>query len=326
MRIGVVTPAPPRSRYGNRVTAIRWAHILRDLGHSVSVGQKYQGEGWDALVALHARRSYSSISEFHSEHPDLPIIVALTGTDFYHDLSRDPKVERSLELASRIVALQPKALDELPARFRAKTRVIFQSLNGSRLKHGSSQTRTFDVCVIGHLRPVKDPFRAAMAARLLPRSSRIRVLHVGGAMTEKAAARARSEQKLNARYRWLGELSAEGTRRILERSHLFVLSSRMEGGANSLGEAIVAGVPVLASRIPGSIGILGEDYSGYFGVGETRQLARLLTRAETDSSFLSRLKQECESLMKLFDPKLETASWKKLLGEIFETRSERKLT
>jgi len=341
MRIGIVTPAPARSRYGNRVTALRWAGILRSAGHLVSVKQAYDGEPFDLLIALHARRSFASITRFHREHPDKPIVVALTGTDLYGDLERSSRAHESLEMATRIVALQPKALDVLRPPLGEKTRVIYQSVAAltnkarnekarastpdsrssssmHRARSLSSRARTFDVCVIGHLRPVKDPFRAALASRLLPVSSRVRVTQVGGAMTEQAAVRARAEMKKNPRYCWLGEQPAWRVRRILERSRLFVLSSRMEGGANALGEAIVAGTPVLASRIPGSAGILGEGYPGYFEVGDTSGLARLMTRAETGEAFLAQLTKHCNRLVPLFDPAKEEAAWVKLLGELFE--------
>jgi glycosyltransferase involved in cell wall biosynthesis len=244
-----------------------------------------------------------------------------------------------LELATRIVALQPKALDALRPSLRDKTRVIYQSVAAFKARNeisrvstdtrlvssahqarllSSQASRTFDLCVIGHLRPVKDPFRAAMASRLMPASSRVRVTQVGGAMTEQSAVRARAEMRTNARYRWLGDQPSWRVRRILERSHLFVLSSRMEGGANALGEAIVAGTPVLASRIPGSVGILGEEYPGYFEVGDTRGLACLMTRAETDEAFMVQLTKRCNRLVTLFDPAKEEAAWVKLLGELFE--------
>jgi glycosyltransferase involved in cell wall biosynthesis len=181
----------------------------------------------------------------------------------------------------------------------------------------SSSTRgTFDVCVIGHLRPVKDPFRTAMAARLLPTSSRIRVVHVGRAMSTQQELRSRAEMRTNARYRWLGEQPPGRVLRILKQSRLCVLSSRLEGGANALGEAIVAGIPVLASRIPGSIGILGEDYPGYFEAGATAELARLMSRAETDPAFIGKLKQACNQLVPLFHPAREEAAWLKLLSEV----------
>jgi putative glycosyltransferase (TIGR04348 family) len=321
MKIGIVTPAPPKSRYGNRVTALRYAQILRSLGHSVSVKQQYEGEPWDLLVALHARRSHASIKKFHHLHPSSPIVVTLTGTDLYRDLAFSRSARESVELASRIVVLQPKALEVLRPSLRTKARVVFQSVtpfvppssNRSRLKVHS---RSFDVCVIGHLRPVKDPFRAAMASRLLPASSKIRIIQVGSAMTSSTEARALEEMKKNSRYRWLGQQPRSRVLSVLRQSRLCVLSSRMEGGANALGESIVAGTPVLASRIPGSIGMLGESYNGYFEVGDTRKLASLMLQAEKNASFLSELREHCRKLVSLFDPAVEAAKWKALLDEL----------
>src|SRR6185503_9354321 len=337
MRIGIVTPAPPGSRYGNRVTAARWARLLRAIGHGVSVTQAYGGERIDLLIALHARRSFDSIKRFHRDHPDKPLIVALTGTDLYRDLNRGSRALEALKLATRIVALQRKAVDALPPALRKKTRVIYQSVSSTADKAHeaastgkmsrpasprterpatTSEAETFDVCVIGHLRPVKDSFRTAMAARRLPACSRIRVIQVGGAMTAQAEARARAEMNTNARYVWLGEQPAWRVRKILRSSRISVLSSRMEGGANAMGESIVEGTPVLSSRIPGSIGLLGERYAGYFAVGDTNELARLMSLAETDPAFLAKLERHCGRLQPLFDPARERAAWDRLLSEL----------
>ncbi len=328
MRIGIVTPAPPRSRYGNRVTALRWARILRELSHRVSILQEYDVEAFDLLIALHARRSHQSVKHFHRDHPDRPIIVALTGTDLYRDLRKSKQARQSLEQATRIIGLQPKARDELDARLRRKVRIIYQSVQTkSRRKRmeSSSSRKSFDVCVIGHLRNVKDPFRAAMAARLLPSSSRIRVIHVGGAMTDLMATRARKEMEANGRYCWVGELPRWRVRQVLSRCRACIVSSIMEGGANVLSEAIVAGVPVLASRIPGNVGILGEDYPGLFRVGDTGDLAQFLVRAENDAAFLKLLRQRCANLAPLFEPSREKAAWASLLSELSRReKAERK--
>ncbi|HEY6292043.1 MAG TPA: selenoneine biosynthesis selenosugar synthase SenB [Terriglobia bacterium] len=319
MRIGIVTPAPARSRYGNRVTALRWSRILRGLGHRVDTTQAYEDEPYDLLVALHARRSYPSVNRFHRAHPERPIIVALTGTDLYRDLPRSGRAQKSLGLATLLIVLQPKASEELDPHLHDKVRVIYQSVPAPaqrRRRNSPASRRSFDVCVIGHLRPVKDPFRAALAARRLPSSSRLRILHAGAAMDEKMAARARFEMSVNRRYQWLGEQPRWRVRQILERSALCVLSSKLEGGANVLSEAIVAGVPLVASRIAGSVGLLGESYPAYFKVGDTKGLERLLYRAETDRAFLTRLDSQCRTLASLFDPRRERSAWSRLLAEL----------
>ena len=128
MKICLITPAPPRSRKGNRITAQRWAGILRELVHQVLIEQTYRGERCDLMVALHARRSYASVKRFRDEHPDLPLILALTGTDLYNDIHTDSSAQESLEMASRFIVLQPMGIEELPERLRNKARVIYQSV------------------------------------------------------------------------------------------------------------------------------------------------------------------------------------------------------
>ncbi len=132
MRIGIVTPAPPDSRYGNRITALRWARILRRLGNRVSVLQKHDGKPYDLLIALHARKSHASIIKFRRLHPAAPVIVALTGTDLYRDIQTNRLARESLEIATRFVVLQPKAIEELRPSWREKTRVIFSQLKTGR--------------------------------------------------------------------------------------------------------------------------------------------------------------------------------------------------
>ena len=128
MRICLVTPVPPRSRRGNRITALRWAGILRELGHTVTVAQEYRGQPCDALIALHAVRSHPSIRSFAEERTGNPVIVALTGTDLYGDIHTDASAQQSLEMAHRFIVLQPMGIEELPERLRDKARVIYQSV------------------------------------------------------------------------------------------------------------------------------------------------------------------------------------------------------
>jgi putative glycosyltransferase (TIGR04348 family) len=315
MNICLVTPAPVGSRKGNRVTALRWAHILRGLGHRVAVRQVYRGERCNLLVALHASRSAESVRRFRELHPDGPLVVALTGTDLYDQIHTSAEARRSLELASRLILLQPLGVEELPEHLRGRARVIYQSVPTPRFQ-ASPRADAFEVCVLGHLREVKDPLRTARAARLLPDESRVHVLHLGAALSPELAEEARAEEAANPRYHWRGELPRWRALRLLARCRLLVLTSRLEGGANVISEALAAHVPVLASHIPGSVGLLGQEYPGYFPFGDTQALADLLLRAETEPAFYRTLRGHCARRRQLFDPARERRSWERLLREL----------
>src|SRR5215472_8605431 len=172
MNICLVTPAPPGSRKGNRITAERWAGLLSELGHRVEIAVDYRDQDCDLLVALHAFKSHSSIRRFRDARPSDPLVVGLTGTDLYGDIHTRPDAMESLELATRLVLLQPLGRAMLPAAVQDKARVIYQSVEVPS-STGPIRTDVFEVCVIGHLRPVKDPLRTALAVRLLPADSRI---------------------------------------------------------------------------------------------------------------------------------------------------------
>jgi len=320
MRIFLACPAPPRSLRGNRVTAARWARLLRSLGHRVTVGQDWNGDRCDLLIALHARKSYRAVRDFAAHQPKDPLVVCLTGTDLYHDLPHDFAANESLEMADRIVALQPKAVEALPVALRNKVRIIWQSVRP--LDVGTGKKRgPFTVCVLGHLRREKDPLRAGLALSHLPREIPIRVIQAGQALSPSYARQARTLMKREPRYRWLGELDRTRARRLLARSQTMVISSRLEGGANVVSEAIVQGVPVLASAVPGNVGMLGEDYAGYYAVGDTQALAQLLRRAWQDGAFYRGLQRWCARLAGRFRPERERNALRLLLAELTEAKT-----
>jgi len=244
-------------------------------------------------------------------------VLALTGTDVYRDIHRSRTARESLDVADRLVVLQPQTLQQLNRSHCRKARVIYQSVEP--LSNPPPPLKTvFEVSVIGHLRPVKDPFRAALAARELPATSGIGITHVGAALSRDMERRARREMERNPRYRWLGERPRWQARRLLARSRVMVLSSELEGGANVVSEAIAAGVPVLSSKIAGSIGLLGDDYAGYFPVNETQALSALLSACENDPSFYRRLQEQCVERRHLVQPEREQAAWQRLLAEFEE--------
>jgi putative glycosyltransferase (TIGR04348 family) len=314
MKIAIVKPASAGARSGNQHTAERWARFLRGLGHRVSVATEWNGRPADALIALHARKSHASIASYRDAYPAAPLVVVLTGTDLYRDIGASPEARRSLELASRLVTLQVQGRRELPQEMRRKTRVIYQSAD-VRIRHEPVQT-CFRVAVIGHLREEKDPFRAAAALAHLPDQSQLEVIHVGMALSPDMRKQAREWMKREPRYHWIGSQPHARALRWLARSHLLVVSSVMEGGANVICEAARLAMPVLASRVAGNVGMLGSGYPGYFKLFDDRALARLIERVQRDARFYRILKAGVRRQRPLFAPAAERRALKQLVHDL----------
>lgn len=317
MKIIIITPAKQKSLSGNRATAQRWAFFLQQLGHQVIISLQWDETPCDLMIALHAWRSADTISRFKEKYPQKPLIVAMTGTDLYRFIHSHPEPTlASVKLADQLVVLHDKAYLALPEEARHKIHVVYQSaiaLPFAMKKNNKRSQRNFDICVVGHLREEKDSLRAAYAVRELPESSRIRVRHYGKAHNEQWAEKAREEMRINPRYHWFGEVKHWQIRQAYVRCHLMVLSSIMEGGANVISEATVAGLPVIASDIIGSVGLLGDDFSGYYPVQDTNALRELLLKAETDPGFIKLLRQQGDKRAKLFLPEMEAKQWQELL-------------
>jgi putative glycosyltransferase (TIGR04348 family) len=248
-----------------------------------------------------------------------PLIVVLTGTDLYKDIRSNAQAQCSLQLATHLVVLQSAGLQVLNKDFRRKTQVIYQS--APSLKHRkinpTKPSRYFDVTMIGHLRAEKDPATFMRAAKSLKLES-VRMIHIGSALDPALGQQAENTQWQYPHYRWLGNLPHAATRQRLKHSQLMVITSTMEGGANVICEAITSGVPVLASDISGNRGMLGEEYAGYFALGDSIKLAQLIDRAASDMKFYRRLRTQCADRAALFAPERERAAVIKLLHNSLE--------
>jgi putative glycosyltransferase (TIGR04348 family) len=274
----------------------------------------------DALIALHAVKSATVVADFKRQFPNRPVLVTLTGTDVFQDGTTADVLHETLRVSDRILALQNHMASAVPTEHQHKVRVIFQSFTPPH-SLPAPKTDVFEVCMLGHLRDVKDPFLAARAVRNLPETSRIKVVHVGGALEPEYAERAKREQATNPRYQWLGELPRTEAVLTLARCRLLVMSSKSEGGPSAVSEAVACGVPVLSTPTSGVVGLLGEDYTGYFPVGDCGALKTLLLRCESDPAFLNELKQGCNAVRPLTDPETERQAWAMLLAELDISRT-----
>ena len=314
MHVELVTPAPPRSHHGNRVTAERWAGLLRELGHAVDVTTSWSGQPCDVLVALHARRSAGAVRDFRAALPGRPVVLALTGTDLYADLADSAEAQETVQVADALVVLQERAYDVLDAALHPKVHVVHQSVRvpPRRAPRGGH----LEVLLLAHLRAVKDPFLVVEALRRLPGSSRVRVTHLGAPMDDGSAEQAQAAAAADPRYRWRGDVPRAQALQVLADSDLLVLTSRLEGGANAVSEAVAAGVPVVSTRIDGSLGLLGDDYPGYVEVGDADGLARMLERVAEDEAFRADLAARVRVRQHLFEPERERQAWARLLADV----------
>ncbi|MDH4189517.1 MAG: selenosugar synthase SenB, partial [Betaproteobacteria bacterium] len=277
-----------------------------------------RARGDRVMLALHARRSAPSILAWSRANPSRGLAVVLTGTDLYRDIRTDAAAQRSLHLAQALVVLQERAPLELPAAMQAKTRVVFQSTTARRSV--GKTTRHLRAVMVGHLREEKSPHTLFEAARRLARRPDILIDHIGAALDPALGDAARSTMAACANYRWLGAQSHETTRRHIQRAHLLVHTSHMEGGAHVIMEAVCSGTPVLASRIDGNLGMLGGDYDGYFDWGDAQGLADRLLGCRADQSgadgLLARLGHQCAKRIPLFAPGAERAALRELVSDL----------
>ena len=331
----IVSPALAAANNGNWQTAARWQRFLAPVA-DVAIASAWDGAPVDALIALHARRSADSIARFSAAHAKAPVALVLTGTDLYRDLDFDASARHSLECASHVVVLQDEGLERLAPAARAKARSIVQS--ASRLIRDDAAHGQVTFVAVGHLRDEKDPLTLMRAARLLtafgteeataaiqvipaiPAIPAIRIVHIGGALDATLGEEAGRTMQACPNYRWLGNLPHAAARRWIARSQALVHMSRMEGGANVVIEAVRSGVPVLASRIDGNVGLLGAGYDGYFAVGDAGALAALMRRFIEDAGFAAHLAAQCALREPLFRPAAERRAVRALLGDLVVAR------
>jgi putative glycosyltransferase (TIGR04348 family) len=310
LRVVIVSPALAEANNGNWQTARRWQQMLS--AHSARIVRQWpdaQAKQDDVMLALHARRSADSVQAWHDRHGLRGLGVVLTGTDLYRDIAHDPQAQRSLALAHSLVVLQGLGVKSLPNQHQSKARVIFQS-TGSR-KTLPKTPRHLRVVMVGHLREEKNPLTLMAAARQLPPGEGVLIDHIGAALDPALGQAAQATQAQCPHYRWLGSVPHAQTLQRIQRAHLLVHCSRMEGGAHVLMEAICSGTPVLASRIDGNVGLLGEDYAGYFEPGDAQALAHLLQACRSPQngpSLMAHLRHQCALRAPLFEPQAERAA------------------
>ncbi|MGC6425475.1 MAG: glycosyltransferase [Akkermansiaceae bacterium] len=307
MKICVASPYPLSDLKGNSVTTERIVKILRKAGLDTRGSHGFDGLATDALIALHAKKGAQAVVDYREAFPDGKLIVLLTGTDLYDDFPKGLGFE-SLEAADFIAITHEESRAMIPERFQEKVVVVPSSLEMPDIS-AAPESPPFAISVVGHLRPVKRSFLTIEAVAKNP-DWEVEVWQLGEALDEESAATACAWQKKDSRYRWFGGLPREEGLRKCAASSLTVNSSILEGGANAVLEAMTMGVPILASHIPGNIGLLGTEYPGYFQEGEIEsKLAEILK----NPSQLNQWTDLAAERLPVFSRESEREAWMKLL-------------
>jgi putative glycosyltransferase (TIGR04348 family) len=314
--IVIVTPALADANNGNWQTARRWARMLA-AAYRVRLAAAWGGGTEALMLALHARRSADSVARWRALRGPAPLIVALTGTDLYRDIADDGAAQASLRFADRLIVLNELGVGALPEAHKLKARVLLQSC--AARQSAVKPQRRLRALMVGHLRAEKSPGTFFDAARLLGHRPDILLDHIGAALDPALGAQASALMAAYPHYRWLGGLPHAQTRRRIQAAHVLVHPSRIEGGAHVVIEAVRSGTPVLASRIDGNVGLMGERYGGYFPVDDAAALAGLLQQLRDEPAMLAHLHQQCNERAPLFDPAHESAALQALAGELLSS-------
>ncbi|MGI9241303.1 MAG: hypothetical protein ACR2RV_10905, partial [Verrucomicrobiales bacterium] len=156
----VSSPFPIDSLQGNSVSARRIASRIAASGLVAEAIHGYADEEARALIALHARRSLSTIRTFRCRHPDRPVVIVATGTDLYKDLpGGSPEPLEAMDLADAIVTYQSTSAADVPRIYDEKVVTIWKSVElpmADNLPHPPPSPITFTI--LAHLRRAKDPF------------------------------------------------------------------------------------------------------------------------------------------------------------------------
>jgi len=306
----------------------RLTTMFRDLGHEVIPIAAELPIGCEAemLVALNAWRSAEAVLAFKECNPTGQVVIKVTGTE----LSRDPQstewllANNTIKAAEVLVFSQPQAQRIAEAQFgdlEAKSHLIYPStevpleLNHQR-DWQKQEGRKLSIILAGNAREEKNP---AFLSRLQESSNdlenRISVKWFGEADT--CSRSIFKELKQSAKwFQWKGGLTQKELWEEMTQADLLLNVSSEEGGANAICESISMGLPVLASRIPGNVGLLGEDYPGYFGLNDPQQLQDLIDQIHEEQDFYALLGEAVNQRAALFSYENERLAWEDLFSKM----------
>jgi len=117
-----------------------------------------------------------------------------------------------------------------------------------------------------------------------------RLVVVGDGPRHEALLSQAMELGLTDRIEWLGQVAHDELSAIYRRADLFVLPSLSEGMPNVVLEAMASGLPILATRVPGSEELVRDGDNGFLvPAGDIAALGETLSRLLGDANLRRRM-------------------------------------
>ena len=120
---------------------------------------------------------------------------------------------------------------------------------------------------------------------------------------------------------FLGKLDAEQMKQEYLQANVFVSASSMENSSNSIGEAMLLGVPVVSSRVGGLESLLTDEQDGlFYHFSDEKELARRVMRVFEDKELAEKLSDNGKTrALQTHDPQKNFARLMEIYQEILHS-------
>ena len=127
------------------------------------------------------------------------------------------------------------------------------------------------------------------------------LLVIAGDGPQRQVLEKRAEEKLKIGYVFTGALPHAELIAVLRLATVFVLNSSYEGLSHLLIEAVMLGVPIVATDIPGNVEVIAHEKNGLLvPPKDSHQLASAINRLLSDGVLRARFKKQNEEQAKRF--------------------------
>ena len=238
-----------------------------------------------------------------------------------------------LKMAHSIIAMTPVSLQELNDIGYPEQKVL-KVTNGISFSEQElapvpqKLTSITEVVFVGRLVQQKGVFTLLNAWRHLPESVRkqARLNLIGDGPLQPELEKLASDLSLTDSVKFLGY--SDNVKKHLQESHLFVLSSYEEGNSNAILEAMLAGLPIVATSIGGAriqVGPKGKNF--LFNPDDHKTMAKLIQQfVENEALRYSTGKAMRERILEKFSIDRVANTYEEAYRMIIERRSSRMFT